>query len=357
MGGMRVLIVKIGAIGDVVMGLPMIGATRALDAGAHVTWLVGSTARPVLDLVEGLDEVITVDDGALFGGSPVRRLQAMMRVWRHLGRRKFDLVVTAHTDWRYRMLTCFTRARVRRGLSRLGRGASVRGRYAAVEYARLITGSDGPGKVPLFPPHSASWPNPPFLAAAGRKTVIIAPGGARNALRDDPLRRWPTESYASLARDLLEAGCQVVLVGAPHDVYVRPSFGGIEVVDLIGRTSLSELASVVRMADVVVTHDSLALHLAVLAGSRAVALFGPVLPMERCPPDETLFTSAGDAPPPTQRRLHAVWGGQGLKCRPCYDGQNFAVCGRNECMREITAPEVLSYVLRLLGRSDGQRRG
>src|SRR6266498_3406461 len=67
-----VLIVKLAAIGDAVMALPMITACRAADPATRITWLCGATVAPLLRCVEGIDELVVVDDVAVLAGTRMR---------------------------------------------------------------------------------------------------------------------------------------------------------------------------------------------------------------------------------------------------------------------------------------------
>jgi hypothetical protein len=60
-----VLIVKLAAIGDVVMALPMVTALRSAESGTRITWLCGATVAPLLRCVDGIDELVVVEDVAV----------------------------------------------------------------------------------------------------------------------------------------------------------------------------------------------------------------------------------------------------------------------------------------------------
>jgi heptosyltransferase-2 len=338
----RVLVVKLGAIGDVIMSLTMVSALRATHPEAHLTWVIGKTARQILTLVDGIDEVIIVDDVRLLKGGALGGASEILKLWRRLFGRTFDLVITGHSDARYRLLTLPVFARARRGFGMGERAGPLPGRRHSNEYSRLLLGTDGPD-VPLYqlPRVTRPLPAAPYDRPDKGRVVVMAPGGARNALRASPLRRWPTESYVSLARSLIATGCTIVLVGGEQDSDVSPHFAGLPVVDLVGRTSLPELASAFAQADVVVTHDSLAVHMARLVRARIVALFGPTSPLSFGPEN---MGEAGDA-----ERTCVIWGGAHLPCRPCYDGREFYTCPSNQCMIEISVSEVLEAVYQIAG--------
>lgn len=329
-----VLIVKLAAIGDVVMALPMVTALRAQDPDTRITWLCGKTAAPLVACVEGVDECIVVDDVAVLSGNKARKAQAVMAAWSALRGRRFDLAITAHSDLRYRMLAARVRVGERRWLGERGaRPRLVPGRYFGDEYVRLVTGIDDGTATPVAPPRVRAELDPVVAATLasleGRRLIALAPGGARNPARDNPLRRWPLESYATLARRLVADGDAVLLTGSDHDEWIRPAFAGIGVIDLVGATTLPGLAALYARCTALVTHDSGPLHVARLVDAPVVALFGPTAPA-------TILREAS--------RARTLWPGVSLPCAPCYDGQNFAACASNRCLQLITPEAVAASV-------------
>jgi heptosyltransferase-2 len=334
---MNLLIVRIGAIGDVVMALGAVEAARTLDPETHVTWLCGQLVRPLLEHVGTVDEIVAVDERALLRGGARARTREIGRAWRALAGRRFDLVVTAHADPRYRVLSATVRAGTRRSLRSYGsRRPPIPGRYEGDEYARLVHGIDGPDAEPARLPR-VSFPPADHLLPPDGPTVMIAPGGAKNVLRDDGLRRWPLESYSRVAADLAARNVRVVVSGGPDDGWVRPSFAGLPVVDLVGKTDLIQLGATIQACDLLITHDSGPMHLAFLARTPTLALFGPTRPTDRLP---------HDAP------YRALWGGPDLACRPCYDGRDYAPCPNNVCIQSIRPADVVAEAVDLIsGRS------
>lgn len=330
---MRLLIVRIGAIGDVVMGLAAVEAARSLEPDTRVTWLCGELVRPLLEYVGTVDEIVAIDDRALLTGSARERTREIRRAWRALGGRRFDVVATAYADPRYRVLTAPVRAGKRRSLrSTGGRPAPISGRYEGDEYARLLHGIDGPDAPPARLPR-VDFPPVERLLSRNGSTVMIAPGGAKNVLRDDGLRRWPLESYARVAADLTGRGLRVVVSGGPGDDWVRPAFSELPVVDLVGRTDLIQLAGAIQACDLLITHDSGPMHLGFLARTPTIALFGPTRPTERLPHDA---------------KARALWGGAHLACRPCYDGRDYAPCPNNVCIQAVRPAEVVAEAVKML---------
>jgi heptosyltransferase-2 len=343
-GRTEVLIVKIGAIGDVVMALPMAVAARELDDDVRVTWVCGTAVEPLLRAADVADELMMVDDRALWAGGVRERIRAVSSLWRRLALRRLDLVAIGHPDARYRLLALPVRGRVTRRWDRAqSRAWPIWGRYHGDENVRLILGGDGATRQ-RRPLPEVRFPLLEELATElgdshlGR--VVLVPGAAKNLIRDDALRRWPIERYAELAQRLVADGRQVVLAGSSSDAWVREAFAGTSVVDLVGRTDLVQLCGVMQRSDLVVTHDSGPMHLALLARVPLVALFGPTVPYEKIIPGDDVAV---------------LWGGDDLACRPCYDGNGYADCPLNVCLRELTVEHVFRQAQRLLeARSSGE---
>mgnify|MGYP001583155988 CR=1 FL=1 len=335
---MNILIVKIGAIGDVVMALPMVEAIYKQSLNAKITWMCGKTAAPLLKSIERINEVIVIDESKLLTGKITEKITVLFHAWKNLLFRKFDLIVTGHAHPGYKSLTLTAIGNKRRGFIRnAGRQWPVPGRYHGDEYVRLITNIDGPETFPAELPQF----NPPLtddlkrlLPSDNSHAVAFAPGGARNILSDDEIRRWPLENYVALARKLIGNGIKVIITGAESDRWICKDFSGIGVYDLVGKTSLLELISVYKESKAAVTHDSGLLHLAQLAGTNVIALFGPTNPYEKIPR--------------SLNRREILWGGEDMACRPCYDGRNYAYCTDNICLRTVSVEMVFQAVLRAL---------
>ena len=339
----RLLVVKLGAIGDVVMAIPAAAGMHA--AGYAVDWVAGHTVAPVLELYPWI-HVLRVEEAGLLHAGALGRLRHIARLWARLLRRAaaegpYDLCAVLYYDRRYRLLTLPMRARRYLQLSATDRHLRLLpGRHHTDEYARILASSvdtERPGQLsPVRPPALPANPRP---SVGDRPRVVLVPAGARNALRDDGLRRWPVESYVAVAEALLAQGCEVLLSGGPDDRWASPSFAALAVAhpasfaDLTGSLSLVGTIALLDSAAVTVTHDTGPLHLAGITSTAIVSLFGPTDPRGRLP---------------QRANCVALWGGEGFACRPCYDGRDYAPCAHNGCMRQISAEWVVAEVNRLL---------
>ena len=333
---MELLFIKLGAVGDVVMALPaIIAAHKTLDH-VRITWVCGSSVKPLLASVDGIDEIVEVNDQRLLRGNVFEKIYEVIHLWYKLAGRVFDTVATGHGDARYQMLSWGIRARARRTFSNTSRRWPVPGRYHGSEYVRLLTGNLEPGRTDLvFPTIAAMLPTHLLDAKdLNRNVVVLVPGGARNLLADDAVRRWPVSKYVALAKKLVAANYLVLIAGGAGDEWVSSEFQGIEIKNLIGQTSLLELIGLFQSCQVVVTHDSGPMHLAIMARTKLVALFGPTNPYEKVLPDYP--------------GVRVLWGGRELSCRPCYDGKSYANCSNNLCLADISEDKVFGVITEVL---------
>jgi len=328
----RLLILKFGAIGDCIMTLPAACAMR--DAGYVVDWVCGQTVAPVLRLYPWIN-LHVVDERALLRGGFLERLKAIAGLWHAVSRHKYDVCATLYYDRRYRLLSLPVRARRKVMLSKTERTAMLLpGRHHTDEYARILTArKDDEMPLQLAPVGVPGLPTSRLERTEGKARIVLVPGGARNMMRDDALRRWPVESYVALAGLLLGRGYEIVLAGGKDDAGVCPAFAGLAVDNVIGSLSLVETLSLFESADVTVTHDTGPLHLAGVTRTGLVGIFGPTDPHGRLP------QRAGCV---------ALWGGEGFACRPCYDGRDYAQCSHNGCVRQVSPEMVLAHVEELL---------
>lgn len=321
------------------MAIP--GAWQLHLAGYAVDWVCGSTVLPLLELYPWIRPIVA-DERAILKGSTPARAAAVAGLWRTLAGKRYDLAATLYYDRRYRLLALPVRAGRKLQLSHADRRLQLLpGRHHTDEYARILLGRPDAVEplslAPVLPAPELLPPTP--LPRSERPRVVLVPGGARNLMNDDALRRWPVEHYVKLTQHLQPTGAEVILIGSPEDAGVQSFFAATQCTDLIGRLSLTQTLALLDEADLLVTHDTGPLHLGGIARCSVLGLFGPTDPRGRLP------QRAGTA---------AIWGGEGFACRPCYDGRSFAPCPANECLSSVSPAMVLAEVAVLL---DERARG
>ena len=348
---MRVIVRTPNWLGDIVMALPVFAALRAHFVGDVLAAGVPRTFAPLLSAVPVLDQVV-----------PLQRDD--QRGWRGLDaeagalqRGSFDVAVLLPNSFgaawaarragireRWGFAAQWRRPLLTRAVPRPGRRTPPLHRVAY--YQELVRGLDihpvAPEPRLVAPPHMLARARS-LLDAAGcsqdrRPIVGIAPGAAYGQAR-----RWLPGRYGRLADRLShELGVSVVLLGSAHDRdashAIESALAALErnvphpgVVNLVGRTDLSQLVGVVASCRVFVSSDSGTMHLAAALGVPVTAIFGPT--------DERLTGPIGSHEVLTQ----PVW------CRPCL----FRDCPiDHRCMTRTSEDRVFRAVAGQLERSN-----
>ncbi|MDX2129542.1 MAG: glycosyltransferase family 9 protein [Chloroherpetonaceae bacterium] len=335
----KVLIVKILGIGDVVMSLSIIDWIQKYEPETQVTWVIGKSSAELLTPFKEIITPIIVDEKKLFGTSFFSKGTELFKVWKSLFLKKFELILTLHSDSRFRLISLFTTAKETRFFKRKGRVLPNPSRHYSNEYLNLYLNLDS------FENQSAALPQLQRREEASQVKqffseksayVCLSVGGAKNALSEAPLKRWPIEHYLTLATKLSEFGIKVVLIGAPSDLADAKHFAHLpNVINLVGKTTLLECVEVISYSNALVSHDTGNLHLGSLTSTPIIALFGPTNPCNFSPVRSDVIT---------------LWGGDNLPCRPCYDGRTFAKCTNNECMKSILPDDVLNQLNHILSQ-------
>ncbi len=166
---------------------------------------------------------------------------------------------------------------------------------------------------------------------ANETLVAVAPGSIWGT------KRWP--GYAELAAEMVHStglrNSRVVVVGGKNDRALAATIvshvahsGGPPAIDATGRLSLLASAELIGRSKLLITNDSLPLHLASAMNTPTVAIFGPTVPR---------FGFG-----PLAERT-AELGVRNLSCRPCDDhGPVICPLGHWRCMRELGVGEVMS---------------
>ncbi len=271
----RILVIRLGALGDFVQSFGPFAAIRAHHPGAHITLL---TTPPFADLARRspwFDEVWA--DGRPSWSRP----GAMLALVRRLHAARFDRVYDLQTSSRSSRYRWFVGGRAE--WSGIARGASHphanphRDAMHTLDRQRDQLRMAGITEVP---PPDLAWLDadlsrfrlPPRFA-------LLVPGAS--PLR--PLKRWPVEGFARIAA---EAGLPVAVIGGPAEAplaaAIREAAPGT--LDLTGRTSFAEIASLGRQADWALGNDTGPTHLLSAAGCPTLALFGEDSDPSLCAP-------------------------------------------------------------------------
>lgn len=145
-------------------------------------------------------------------------------------------------------------------------------------------------------------------------------------------KRWTEEGFIKAANELKNRGYQIVIMGGPGEEELAQNISKkINIhLDLTGKTTIVESALIVLKAQLVIANDSASAHLASIADTAVVSIFGPTI-------IEFGFRPWG-------KNIFVVENKE-LNCRPCgKHGHKKCPLGTHECMKSISAEQVLSGV-------------
>jgi len=336
---MKVLVIKIAAIGDFLMATPALRALKLHGSGNSVTLLAGASIAAAVENNPHLDKIVYLDDARIFKGGFWAKLSEVLRISRRLRRERFDLGFNFHRDWRFNMILFLAGCKKRIGFARgrkswlLSAGVTIEGmKHHIFHYCDLLKDQgifclDFKMEFPLNEAVAIAAVNKFLKPEKIIDYVVLTPGGAANVKEEMDSRRWGIENYAALAGLLIHAGRKVLLLGSSGDQKISRLIKAAQpdVIDLCGQTTLSEAAALMKKARLVVCNDSGLMHLADAVGARIIAIFGPTHPEEKKP------LSSGNI---------AVWKGGKLECSPCYHDGKFPECDHRDCMKKITPREI-----------------
>jgi ADP-heptose:LPS heptosyltransferase len=135
------------------------------------------------------------------------------------------------------------------------------------EFVRAVGPRDFVGKIPLIQPSG----KPRHEGLPARPYTVLFPGASWIG------RAWPVDSFAEIGRRLLKQGYHIVVAGGPSDAsFTTPLVDALrpDVWDLSGKTSLSDLAEVLRDAAAILTNETSALHIGAAVGTPVVCILG-----------------------------------------------------------------------------------
>ncbi|HUS05993.1 MAG TPA: glycosyltransferase family 9 protein [Bryobacteraceae bacterium] len=265
----HILVVRLGAMGDVLHALPAVASLKQSFPHSHVTWVIEQKWSALLEGNAFVDRVLSVDRGSL---------SSLLQVRKQLRERRFDFAVEFQGLFKSALVTALARTNSIYGFDR----SQVRERIAALFYSHTIKAKAA---------HVVDR-NLELAQMAGATNVIrtfqIPPGLPEGVLPEgdfvlaNPLagwtsKQWPLENYALLgARLKRELKLSLVLnVPAWHPLDIPDT--------LVNISELPGLIYATRRAAAVVGLDSGPMHLAAALRKPGVALFGPTDPARNGP--------------------------------------------------------------------------
>lgn len=282
---MKVLIVRLSAMGDIVHTVPVAAALRRATPAARIDWVVDRRYREALDLFPVADHVISIDPGGAWRDA--------VTIVRGLRETKYDAVIDAQG-----LLKSAVLARLAGGTRTIGFARAALREPSAVHFYGETVAPDPSAHItrqnlqllgaigiddqriemPLGQLSSEAAAD--VRRAIGPRYGILNPGAGW------PNKQWPPQGFGAVAAAIQRShGLPWVVVWGPGEEplarRVEESSSGT--VMLAPPTTLVDLMALVRQAAIVVAGDTGPIHLAAAAGTPVVGLYGPTNPARNGP--------------------------------------------------------------------------
>lgn len=279
----RILVVRTDRIGDVLLSTPVIKALRDNLPNAYIAMMISPYAGDILEGNPYLDKVIIYDKD-----KAQRSWQGSIKFAATLKKEGFDLAIILHPTNRVHLVTFFAGIPRRLGYNRkLGFLLTDRIKHTKqlgekheteynLDFLRYL-GLD-PQDMTLFMPikqESEEWAVK-FLKEEGikesEKLLVVNPGASC------PSKIWPAERFAELIDRLIEEyGFKVLIIAGPKDASIAGrviSHMHHQAINMAAKTTLSQLASVLKRSRLFISNDSGPVHMASALSVPVVSIFG-----------------------------------------------------------------------------------
>jgi ADP-heptose:LPS heptosyltransferase len=318
----KILVIRFSSIGDIVLTSPVIRCLKQQLPGSEIHFAVKKTFFAVVKANPYIDKIhlLEVD---------LKKLTAELKA------EKFDYIVDLHQSLRSRYIrralnvpsAGFPKLNIRKWLLtkfkiNIMPDIHIVDRYFKAAAATRIV-NDGKG-LDYFIPSSDEF-DITTLPEGFRASYAAFVIGAKHATK-----RLPDHKIVSLCKKLDRP---VILLGGPEDATnaeLVAEASGPKVISMCGKISLNQSASLVRQAEVVITHDTGLMHIAAAFRKKIISIWGNTVP------------ELGMYPyMPGDEARSMIVEVKGLKCRPCSKlGYDKCPKGHFRCMEEIDEERV-----------------
>ncbi len=334
----RILIIEPNWLGDTLFTTPSIKALREKGSDFYICVLVHKRCLSVLQDNPNIDEIIIFESGR-----GIKGFLEKIKLIPQLKSKKLDTVFFFSRSMSYAVMCVLAGIKERVGYYTLKRAPFLtqsikpeKQRLHRVEYFldllrhmgidsnnkdyEFFVNNEERAQVQKILTDNSIMPDEPYF--------VINPGG--NWLP----KRWQEEEFAKLCDELYKKyNTKIAITGARKDIRLGEDIRNLctakKPVNICGKTTLKQLAAVLKNAKAVISNDSGPMHIAVSQKAPTVALFGPTDPAITGPYGNSKYA--------------VVW--KETECSvPCY----VVNCKRNKCMDAITVADVMEAIEKLV---------
>ncbi len=285
----RILIARLGAMGDILHALPAVTALRKENPRAHIGWLVERHWQELLS--SPLVDTVHLADTKHWRKHPVSGVSALSGLRRELHQARYEVCCDLQGAMKSALLARMGGAKIvigsdtpREGFARLLYQQRVRTTRAhVIEQAAEVCGvavasrDDSAASLPIDPA-AEEWCASELRRRGITRFALLNPGAGWGA------KQWPAERYGGVARRLQEFGIASLINAGPNEAEpARKASDASQGTAVVIDCSLSQLISFTRRAALFIGGDTGPMHLANLLGVPVIAIFGPTDPLRNGP--------------------------------------------------------------------------
>ena len=335
----KVLIIKLSSLGDIILTTAALRAIREKfpKDNFKISFLIEEASKDILLRSPHIDELLVCDLK-----NKDKNLAGLLNIGNILRKKNFDIVIDLQNSRASHILSYLS-------------GSINRYGYNNKKFSFLLNHTIK-DELPLIDPVTHQfrilkmlgidlldnrlelWPSledekavDELLNAQWLSQVQKVVGINIGASKRWSTKTWPLEYLVCLCEELGLKDIRVVITGTDEDIPIANmlinSMKNTKIINACGKTSINELAVLIKRCNVFISADSSPLHIASAVGTAFIALFGPTDYRRHLPPGKNHIVINKD-----------------LNCSPCYKTK----CRSKRCMLQINPGEVLEAVGKLL---------
>jgi lipopolysaccharide heptosyltransferase II len=358
----KILIIKFSSLGDIILSTAAIRAIREKfsqncpECGdspqrhlgmpkkdytsncmrQEISFLVGEESKDILLRCPYIDELLVCDFKNKDKG-----MRGFLKLANILRKKNFDTVIDLQNNRKSHILASLTLAFNRYGYNR--------------KFGLLLNHSIKDDGLPIEPvihqfrilkmlgidlkePRLELWPSmederyvDEFLNSQWLSVNQRIVGINMSASQRWVTKSWPLNHTARLCEELGRRDIRILITGTEKELTLADTLMNMvkntKLINACGKTTVNQLACLIKRCNVYISADSAPLHIAAASGVPFIALFGPTDPRRHLPPAKEYVVIKKDLP-----------------CRPCYKPK----CKTKKCMKSIKPEEVLEAIDKLL---------
>jgi len=283
---MKILIFKLGALGDTLMTTPLIRQLRKHNPKANIDFLIGDSYKSAIERNKYIDEIIEFDENIFYK----KRYSEFIKLSKKIRKKKYDIIYILDKHWIFSFFGFLCGIKKRSGFRRepisnvfLTNKVTFNKPYHEIQYyLKLINGNKHDYTIDLFINKKELDHAKTIIKKRGLKKVIaLCPGGGINPGQVLKEKWWPIENYILLSKKLNEMNLDYMFVVWEGDKEVLKSLTKIKNV-MICKT-IYETASLMRLSNVIITSDGGQMHIASSTNRPIISIFGPTDPRRLAP--------------------------------------------------------------------------